>query len=208
MVRMAAKVDFKKTLDTYRSAVGVFRIVDVPARQFLMIDGHGDPNSAPSYTNGLQALYPVAYTIKFASKTDLGRDYVVPPLEGLWWADDMEAFTGSRDKSCWDWTMMLMVPDWIGREHFESAVERVTAKDPPVRLGDVRLECFDEGLAVQTLHVGPFDDEGPVLDRMHHEIIPGNGLALTGKHHEVYFSDFRQTAPEKLRTLLRQPVTR
>lgn len=120
----------------------------------------------------------------------------------------MEAFTGSRDKSRWDWTMMLMVPDWIGRELFERAVERVAVKDPPARLCDVRLECFDEGLAVQTLHVGSFDGEGPVLARMHHEFIPENGLALTGKHHEVYFSDFRKTAPEKLRTLLRQPVTR
>ena len=205
---MTAKVDFKKTLDSYRSAAGVFRIVDVPARQFLMVDGHGDPNRDPAYTDALQALYPVAYKMKFASKTELGRDYVVPPLEGLWWAEDMEAFTTSRDKSRWDWTMMLMVPDWIGRELFDSAVERVAAKDAPTRLGEVRLETFAEGLAVQTLHVGSFDDEGPVLDRMHHEFIPDNDLTLTGKHHEVYFSDFRKTAPERLRTLLRQPVAR
>lgn len=205
---MTAKVDFKKTLDSYRSAAGVFRIVDVPARQFFMVDGHGDPNRDPAYTDALQALYPVAYKMKFASKTDLGRDYVVPPLEGLWWAEDMEAFTTSRDKSRWDWTMMLMVPDWISRELFDSAVERVAAKDAPTRLGEVRFETFAEGLAVQTLHVGSFDDEGPVLDRMHHEFIPNNNLTLTGKHHEVYFSDFRKTAPERLRTLLRQPVAR
>ena len=205
---MAAKVDFKKTLDSYRSAAGVFRIVDVPVRQFLMVDGHGDPNCDPAYTEALQALYPVAYKMKFASKIELGRDYVVPPLEGLWWAEDMEAFTTSRDKSRWDWTMMLMVPDWIGCELFDSAVERVAAKDVPTRLGEVRFETFAEGLAVPTLHVGSFDDEGPVLDRMHHEFIPDNDLTLTGKHHEVYFSDFRKTAPEKLRTLLRQPVAR
>lgn len=205
---MNAKVDFKKSLDTYRASVGVFRIVDVPVYQFLMVDGHGDPNSDPSYTHALNALYPVAYTIKFASKTGLGRDYVVPPLEGLWWAEDMGAFTGAREKSRWDWTMMLMVPDWIGRDPFERAVERVAAKDAPLRLGDVRLESFDEGLAVQTVHVGSFDEEGPVLERMHRAFIPENGLTLTGKHHEVYFSDVRRTAPEKWRTLLRQPVAR
>ncbi len=205
---MNAKVDFKKSLDTYRASVGVFRIVDVPVYQFLMVDGHGDPNNDPSYTHALNALYPVAYTIKFASKTGLGRDYVVPPLEGLWWAEDMGAFTGAREKSRWDWTMMLMVPDWIGRDLFEWAVERVAAKDAPLRLGDVRLESFDEGLAVQTVHVGSFDEEGPVLERMHRSFIPENGLTLTGKHHEVYFSDVRRTAPEKWRTLLRQPVAR
>ena len=203
---MTAKVDFKKTLDSYRSAAGVFRIVDVPARQFLMVDGHGDPNRDPAYTDALQALYPVAYKMKFASKTELGRDYVVPPLEGLWWAEDMEAFTTSRDKSRWDWTMMLMVPDWIDRDSFQSAVEQAGTKNRPARLDEVRLETLSEGRCVQTLHRGSFDDEAPVLERMHDEFIPENGLRVDGKHHEVYFSDFRKVTPEKLRTLLRQPV--
>lgn len=172
-----------------------------------MIDGHGDPNNAPAYAEALKALYPVAYKLKFASKRDLGRDYVVMPLEGLWWAEDMDSFTASRDKSRWDWTMMIMVPDWTDQPMFDAAVEQAGAKDRPARLGDVRLETLSEGRCVQTLHVGSFDNEAEVLARMHHEFIPDNGLRMTGTHHEIYLSDPRKTAPEKLRTILRQPVS-
>ncbi|ALJ20128.1 GyrI-like domain-containing protein [Microbacterium sp. No. 7] len=203
---MSDKIDVKKSLDSYRAVRGRFRIVDVPDMQYLMVDGHGDPNSSPAYADALATLYPVAYKLKFASSRELGRDYVVPPLEGLWWAEDMDAFTVSRDKSRWDWTMMLMVPEWMGRGMFESAIELVGEKAPPPRLDDIRLESLSEGRCVQTLHIGSFDDEGPVLERMHHRFIPDNGLRVRGKHHEVYFSDARKVAPEKLRTLLRQPV--
>lgn len=202
---MTGKVDFKKSLDSYRARAGRFRVAEVPPMQYLMVDGHGDPNTSPAYGQALEALYPVAYRIKFASKA-AGRDYVVPPLEGLWWADDMDAFTSGRDKSKWDWTMMLLTPDWIGSDEVDAAVAAVAAKKPPDRLGDVRLEFLDEGLCVQTLHVRSFDDEGPVLERMHHEFIPANGLRMAGTHHEIYLADPRRTAPEKLRTLLRQPV--
>ncbi|WDH78030.1 GyrI-like domain-containing protein [Microbacterium esteraromaticum] len=201
------KSDFKKTLDRYRSAPGEFRVLEVPATRYLMIDGAGDPNSSPEYTAALEALYPLAYAVKFASARELGQDYVVPPLEGLWWADDMTAFTSARDKSRWHWTLMLMVPDWIPVAFVEAARERVAAKKaPPARLGRVRSETLTEGLCVQTLHVGAFDDEGPLLARMHDEFIPGAGLRMTGRHHEIYLSDPRRTAPERLRTLLRQPV--
>lgn len=203
---MADKIDFKKTLDSYRARRGQFRIVELPERRYLMVDGHGDPNTAPAYVAAVEALYPLAYELKFASKRELGRDYVVPPLEGLWWAEDMESFTGSRDKSQWDWTMMLMVPDWIDQVRVEAAVEQVAAKAPPARLGDVRLEPLSEGRCVQTLHVGSFDDEAEVLERMHHEVIPDQGFRMVGKHHEIYLSDPRRAAPEKLRTILRQPV--
>lgn len=201
-----SKVDLKKSLDSYQGTRGEFRIVDVPTRRYLMIDGHGDPNTSVSYTSALEALYPVAYTLKFASKRELGRDYVVPPLEGLWWADDMTVFTTHRDKSRWNWTMMIMTPDWIDRTMFDTAVEAVRRKKAPGRLGDVRLESLSEGLCVQTLHVGSFDAEADVLEQMHHVFLPGNSLQLRGTHHEIYFSDPRKTAPEKLRTLLRQPV--
>ncbi|KAA9143504.1 hypothetical protein F6B41_20890 [Microbacterium lushaniae] len=204
---MTEKIDLKKTLDSYRATRGEFRIVDVPDLQYLMIDGHGDPNTSPAYAEALEALYPVAYKLKFASKRELGRDYVVPPLEGLWWADDMAAFTASRDKSQWDWTMMLLVPDWIEAGMVADAVAQAGAKAPPARLADVRLEGLSEGRCVQTLHVGSFDDEAPVLARMHEEFIPAQGLRVAGRHHEIYFSDFRTVAPEKLRTILRQPVT-
>jgi hypothetical protein len=102
---MTDKTDFKKTLDTYQVQRGRFRIVDVPDMQFVMIDGRGDPNTSPAFAEAVEALYPVAYKLKFASKRDLGRDYVVPPLEGLWWAEDMDSFTAARDKSGWDWTL-------------------------------------------------------------------------------------------------------
>ncbi|MCB0885138.1 MAG: GyrI-like domain-containing protein [Propionibacteriaceae bacterium] len=202
---MMDKIDFKKTLDSYQAKRGVFRLVEVPPLHYLMIDGHGDPNTSPAFAEAIETLYPIAYKLKFASKQGLGRDYVVPPLEGLWWADDMDAFS-NRDKSQWDWTLLLLVPDWIDQAMVDAAVEQVAAKDPPARLGDVRFDLLDEGLCVQTLHVGSFDDEGPVLQKLHEEFIPNQGLTPTGHHHEVYFSDFRRTAPDKLRTLLRQPV--
>ena len=204
---MTDKVDFTKALNSYRATRHRFEIVDVPEMRYLMVDGHGDPNASPAYSDALSALYPVAYKLKFASKRELGRDYVVPPLEGLWWADDLDSFTASRDKSLWDWTMMLMVPDWIGEGEFRVAVAHAGAKSAPKRLGDIRLAALSEGLSVQTLHIGSFDDEGPVLERMHRDFIPEHGLRLTGKHHEIYFSDFRKVAPAKMRTILRQPVS-
>lgn len=202
---MADKTDFKKTLDCYRARRDRFRVVDVPELRYLMIDGHGDPNG-PAFATAVQALYPVAYKLKFASKEELGRDHVVMPLEGLWWSGEMDAFTTARDKAKWDWTLMIMVPDWTGRDMFEAAVARAGAKNPPERLGDVRLESLEEGRCVQVLHVGPFDEEGPVLERMHREFIPAQGLRLGGRHHEIYLGDFRRVAPEKRRTILRQPV--
>ncbi|WP_349829272.1 GyrI-like domain-containing protein [Brevibacterium litoralis] len=223
-----AKVDLKKELDEYAAPKGLFREVVVPVRHYLMIDGRGDPNTSPAFDSALQVLYPLAYALKFHSKKELGRDYVVPPLEGLWWADDMDAFTSGRDKSCWDWTLMLLVPDWLGAAEVAVARDVVARKAGPAAAGagvsmgegasaeecvsagpaEVRFEELDEGLCVQTLHVGSFDAEGPVLERMHHEYIPDHDLEMTGTHHEVYFSDTRRTAPEKLRTLLRQPVRR
>ena len=203
---MTDKIDFRKTLDTYRALPGRFRIFDVPDMQYLKIDGRGDPNTSPAFAEAVGALYPVAYKLKFASKRDLGSDYVVPPLEGLWWAEDMAAFTTARDKSRWHWTIMLMVPDWIDRAMFATAAEQAGAKKPPARLDDVRLEALSEGRCVQTLHVGSFDDEAEVLTRLHHEFIPENGLRMIGKHHEIYLSDFRRVAPDKQRTILRQPI--
>ena len=202
----ADKVDFRRTIDAYR-ARSRFELVEVPDLQYLAVDGDGDPNT-PVFTEAVEALYPVAYTLKFASKQDLGRDYVVMPLEGLWWADDMETFTAARDKSRWRWTLMIMVPDWIDQGLVRSAVEKVASKKPPARLDDVRLETLSEGLCVQVLHVGSYDDEADVLRRLHEEFVPENGLTMTGRHHEIYLNDRRRVAPEKLRTILRQPVRR
>lgn len=203
---MQQKVDFKRTLDSYLAKTGEFQILELPERQYLMIDGHGDPNTSAQFSQAIEALYPLAYKLKFASKIDLGRDYVVMPLEGLWWATDMSTFTVDRDKSRWDWTLMIMVPAWTAATMFAAAVELVAAKNPPTRLGEVRLEKLTEGLCVQTLHIGAFDDEAGILNQLHHEFIPAQGLEMTGKHHEIYLSDMRKVAPEKRKTILRQPV--
>lgn len=203
---MVAKTDLKKTLDGYRARRGEFRVLEVPPLPYLMVDGHGDPNTAQEYADALAALYPVAYKLKFASKKD-GRDYVVPPLEALWWAEDMEAFTRVRDKSQWDWTAMIMTPDWITGAMVDAALDVVAAKDRPASLDKVRWETLDEGTCVQTLHLGPYDDEGPVLEEMHERFVPEHGLRMTGKHHEIYLGDPRRVEPAKLRTILRQPVS-
>ncbi|AEE44297.1 GyrI-like domain-containing protein [Cellulomonas fimi] len=202
------KTDLKKEIPTYAARHGRVDVVEVPPLQYLMVDGHGDPNTAPAYADALASLYPLAYALKFLSKDALDRDYTVMPLEALWWADDMDAFTTARDKSRWDWTLLNVVPGWITAEHVAQARATVLRKGGAPRLDDLRLERYDEGLCVQTLHVGPYDDEAPVLDALHHEFLPAHGLRRTGKHHEVYLSDARRTAPEKLRTILRQPVER
>lgn len=201
------KTDFKQQLPSYRATRGAFTIVQVPTLQHLVVDGHGDPNTS-TYADALGSLYPLAYAVKFLSKTELGHDYVVMPLEALWWSEDMAAFTSERDKSRWDWTLMTMVPDWITAEHVTTAREVAGRKAGAARLDEVRLERYDEGLSVQTLHLGSYDDEGPVLQAMHEEFIPAHALRLSGKHHEIYLSDSRRTPPDRLRTILRQPVDR
>ena len=196
------KTDFKKSIDAYRARRGVFRIVDVPPLQYLAVDGEGDPNTAPAFSAAISALYPVGYALKFASKRLLDRDYVVMPLEALWWAEDMDTFTTARDKSQWKWTLLNLVPEWISDDLVDRA--RRAAPDAPL-LERLRIETLDEGTSVQTLHVGTYDDEAPLLEQMHGEFIPER-LRLTGRHHEIYFSDPRRTDPSKLKTLLRQPV--
>jgi hypothetical protein len=203
------KIDFKKDLKhLYQPAKDEFSIVEVPAFNFLMVDGRGDPNSAQEYQDALEALYAVAYKIKFMSKKRLDKDYVVPPLEGLWWAEDMDVFTTGGDKSSWLWTMMIMQPDWITPEIFEEALIQVEKGKNPVALTKIRLERYHEGLAVQIMHIGSFSEEGPTIAKMHNEFLPENSLEENGKHHEIYLSDPRKVAPEKMKTVLRQPVRR
>ncbi len=201
------KVDLKRQLGTYTAPRGRFALVTLPPLQYLAIDGRGDPNVAPAYAAAIAAIYPMAYSLKFFSKRELGRDYVVMPLEALWWAKNMDDFTSRRDKSRWLWTLLNLVPDWITAEHLEAARRAGAGGSDNDPVG-VRLELLDEGLCAQTLHIGSYDDEAPVLDRLHHEFVPSQGLRMTGKHHEIYLSDARRTPVEKLRTILRQPVER
>ena len=203
------KIDFKKQWKhLYQPSVKDFELVEVPAMDFMMVDGEGDPNTSNEYQDALEALYALSYKVKFTSKKRYERDYVVPPLEGLWWADDMELFTTQLDKNQWKWTMMIMVPEWIEGEAIDEAREAVESAKSPPALPLLRVESYDEGLCVQTMHIGSYDDEGPTLHRLHQEYLPENSLETSGLHHEIYLSDPRKVAPEKLRTVLRQPVAR
>ena len=182
---------------------GRFRVVDVPDLQYLMVDGHGDPNTTPDWADAVAALYPVAYGLKLASRRDLGRDHVVLPLEGLWWADDMSAFTGA-DKSRWKWIMMIMQPDFVPADVIAKAISEVRSKKALAALRALRLEAFAEGRCAQILHVGPFSEEGPTIARVHKFI--GERSGLRGKHHEIYLSDIRRADSKKWRTIIRQPM--
>lgn len=203
-----SKVDLKKELKHLYSPAARFSLVDVPPLQFLMVDGHGDPNTAPEYAQAVTALYAAAYRLKFLGKELVHKDHVVMPLEGLWWAADMEAFTTARDKSAWDWTMMILQPEWITRQMFEGAVAHEAGQKDLPALSRLRLETYHEGLSVQIMHTGSYEDEAPVLHRLHYEFLPANSLEPAGKHHEIYLGDPRRVAPEKLKTVLRQPVRR
>lgn len=201
---VAAKLDLKALHKAaYKPAPGI-SFIDVPAMAFLMIDGAGDPNVAPVYREAVEALFSVAYTAKFTAKAGGRPDFAVMPLEGLWWARDMATFL-TRDKSAWSWTMMIAVPDYLAAADIAAAKEKAAAKRDLPAVQALRLERFDEGRAVQTLHLGSYDDEAPVISAMH-RFAEEHGHALRGKHHEIYLSDPRRTAPEKLKTILRQPV--
>ncbi|MGO4570332.1 GyrI-like domain-containing protein [Microvirga sp. 2TAF3] len=198
------KLDLKKTRkELFTAPLNRFVPINVPPVSYLMVDGHGDPNTAPAYKLAVESLYATAYTIKFSCKAN-GEDFIVMPLEGLWSAPDPESFTARR-KDEWDWTMMIMVPDYVDDETFLAAKLRVREKlgTPPESL---RLESLEEGLCLQALHVGSYDAEGPLLAVLHGEIMPSGGYDFAGRHHEVYLSDPRKAPPEKLKTVIRQPV--
>lgn len=201
------KVDFKRHFKALYAptAKAGFHLVSVPPLRFLMIDGAGNPNTADDYAEAVETLYVVAYALKFASKKQLERDYVVPPLEGLWWSRNMDSFH-ARAKDQWEWTMMLMIPEWIGPTMIADTIDAVRRKKAPVAIDKLRVEVFEEGRALQILHIGSYDDEGPVLAELHDRITSSLGLKMIGKHHEIYLSDPRKVAPEKLKTILRQPV--
>lgn len=200
------KVDLKRELSGYAARRDVFDDVVLPPRRYAVIDGSGDPNTSADYRDALATLFPFSFAVKFASKRGLGRDYVVGPLEALWWADDFTAFTSARDPSAWSWRAMMVVPDWIRDDQLDLATTAALEKDAPA-IDRLRIDTLDEGRCIQTLHVGPYDDEGPVLAHLHDHVIPGKGLRMRGHHHEIYLGDPRRAAPEKLRTILRQPVT-
>ena len=204
--RRVEKLDLKKSRKELFSAFhNRFVPIDVPPVSYLMVDGHGDPNRVPEYKRAVESLYSTAYTIKFLCKAE-GRDFVVPPLEGLWSARDPESFTARR-KDEWDWTMMIMMPDFVDEASFQRARGRAAEKLGAIS-ESLRLDTLEEGLCLQALHIGSYDEEGPLLAKLHNEIMPAERYAFAGRHHEIYLGDPRKTAPEKLKTLLRQPVRR
>jgi hypothetical protein len=203
-----AKIDLKKELkQLYNSPATKFSVVDVPTMNFIMIDGAGDPNTSQEYQDALEALYSISYTIKFMIKKEKSIDYTVMPLEGLWWTDDMSCFSIDH-KDNWKWTSMIMQPEYVTEELYKRALEQAAKKKSLPSLARTRFQNFHEGLSVQIRYTGPFANEGPTIEKMHKYILE-NGYIFEGttrKHHEIYLSDFRKTAPEKLKTIIRQPV--
>ncbi|MGW2717729.1 GyrI-like domain-containing protein [Streptomyces sp. NPDC001492] len=195
----------KELKDLYRPPVGKAVLAEVPEQNFLMVDGTGDPHTSTGYRAAVEALYTASYALKFAVKRGpSGFDYKVMPLEGLWWTPDMADFSVDR-KQDWLWTMMIAQPPVV-----TAGLVARTLSDPKLRkeakaLPWLRFEPFTEGLVAQIMHVGPYTAEGPTVAALH-AFIAEQGRALAGKHHEIYLGDPRRTAPERLRTVLRQPV--
>jgi hypothetical protein len=204
MGEVLERIDHRKQLKALYRASGTPAIVDVPAMNFLMIDGEGDPNTSPDYAAAIAALYSVSFTLKFTFKRGPQRiDYSVMPLEGLWWANDHRSFL-TGDKSKWHWTMMIMQPDFISQADVDDAVTAATRKHANPALARLRLEAFTEGRAAQLVYVGPYADEGPTIQQLHSFIVEQGGK-LSGKHHEIYLSDPRRVTADKLKTIIRQP---
>lgn len=188
----------------YKPSAKEVALVEVPALSYLMVDGEGDPNTAPAYAQAVEALFTLSYTIKFQCKKGPRQiDYKVMPLESLWWAEDPRDFTLGR-KDRWRWTAMIAQPEFVSAEAVAAGHAEVLRKKKEVDLARVRFEAFTEGLSAQILYVGAFADEGPAIERLH-ATIAAAGKTLRGKHHEIYLSDARRTAPEKRKTILRQP---
>jgi hypothetical protein len=200
----ARKLDLKKELGVlYRCPSQKLVEVNVPAAHFLMADGKGDPNTNPHYAKAVEALFTLAYTLKFSIKKSRAVDYAVMPLEGLWWSDDMSTFTPAN-KADWKWTLLIRQPEFVEASIVETVRAELRKKKPMAAVDLVRFERFEEGVCVQTLHVGPFSEEGPAVEKLH-EHIRASGKQLSGRHHEIYLSDIRKAAPAKWRTIIRQP---
>lgn len=198
--------DYKKAYKPlYFPPQGRFVIVDVPPLDYLMLDGYGDPNNNPAYQAAVEALYGLAYTLKFMLKPQ-GLEYVVPPLEGLWWMEDMSAFN-QQNKADWEWTMMILQPVAVTQDQFEQARELALRKKGTPVLEYAHLECYAEGMSAQTTYLGAYDEEGPTIAALH-DFIHAQGCERVGKHHEIYLGDPRRTAPERLKTVIRQPMWR
>ncbi len=200
---MAEKLDLKKQLKAIYTSSANPSLVEVPPGSFLAYEGWGAPGGE-AYATSIDALYAVAFTLKFTSKAQ-GKDFVVMPLEGLWWLEDPEAFFTDVPPEQWSWKSLIRLPDFIAPREVEVAREEARAKKGLEAIGAVRLEVYHEGLCAQILHVGPYAEERPTIDLLH-DFIRAEGYRLRGAHHEIYLSDPNRTAPERLKTIIRQPI--
>lgn len=200
------KIDYKKELKyLYDASAKKVEVVEVPEMNFLMIDGQGDPNTSQTFKEAVEALFGVSYTLKFMLKKGKEAiDYGVMPLEGLWWADDMSQFS-AQNKDNWKWTVMIMQPGYVTAHLVNEAIVQVKKKKDLTALPKMRFEAFLEGKTAQTMHIGPFSEEGPTIQKVH-AFIGEMKFKLSGKHHEIYLSDIRKAAPEKWKTIIRQPM--
>ncbi len=200
------KIDFKKRFKKlYNPSAKEVVVADIPEMNLLMLDGIGDPNKAPEFKEAIEALYSVSYTLKFMlKKGKTAVDYVVMPLEGLWWADDISDFKAGK-KERWKWTLMIMQPDFVTNDMVKKAIEEVGKKKELAAIAKIRFETLHEGLSAQIMHIGPYSAEAPTIQKIH-DYMKENGYTFAGKHHEIYLSDPRQTAPERLKTVIRQPI--
>ncbi len=199
------KIDFKKELKhLYNPSSKKVTIVDVSKMNFLKIDGVGDPNTTKEYKDTVEALFAVSYALKFMIKKGRAVDYGVMPLEGLWWIDDMSQFS-IEHKELWRWTSMIMQPEFVVEDLVNKALVQVEEKKKLLALSKIRFESFYEGLSAQILHIGPYSAERPTIEKLH-SFIKETDYQLRGKHHEVYLSDPRRSAPERMKTVIRQPI--
>jgi hypothetical protein len=179
-------------------------LMDVPSLSYLAVDGAGDPNIAAEFRDAISALYSVAYGAKFTLRKRAGIDFKVMPLEALWWTAD-DGTLDVQHKDTFQWTALIMVPPCVDEALVREEQEAAFKKKGLDAARKVRLITLEEGTAAQVLHLGPYDAEAPTIARLH-EFVAANGLAPRGKHHEIYLGDPNRTAPEKLRTIIRQPV--
>jgi hypothetical protein len=196
----------KEHQELYSPPKDRFVILEVPELSFLMVDGTGSPEASSAFQEAIGALYSVAYTLKFTLKKERELDWKVMPLEGLFWTDD-KGHMALDGKGEWNWTLLLLQPDFVTTDDVARAAEAAGKKKALPGLRRLRFEAFHEGLCVETLYLGAYADERPTIERMH-AFIAGQGYALRGKHHEIYLGDPRRTKPERLRTVIRQPVCR
>jgi hypothetical protein len=198
------KTDLKKVLAPLYKARAEPVLVDVPALSLLAVDGVGDPDG-PAYQEAVAALYGVSYGLRFGLKRAGVLDYPVMPLEGLWWGAGERQDLPNLDRATWNWTMMIVQPWQVDAALVADAVAAAARKRPSAWLARLELRQVVEGPSAQVLHVGPYSAEPPTRDRLM-AFVTGSGYRISGRHHEIYLSDPRRTAPEKLRTILRYPV--